>query len=107
MNAITTQLDKARKFLVDSYPNGYTADRIKDQLNLTISVSTLAPKLRMYSRKGWLRREYFVGGNNRKQVLFSCGWEYYQQSKDQAEVDRHAANIDRMCDEARDAGVFK
>jgi len=70
-----SQLYKAKMFLVSHYPTAYTPEEIKSGARLSISISTLAPKLRQYSRQNALRRDYFMGKNNRSIVVFYASEE--------------------------------
>ena len=99
MSNMDAQLKTAREYLAGVYPKGLTADAVHDYLetiyNPPISVSTIGPKLRMYSRRGELSRDYFVGDNNRRQVRFIYNPEYHQ-------VEKQAEQADFLCDQKRD-----
>ena len=99
MSSLDAQLKTARTHLAEIYPEGLTADAVHDYLetiyNPPISVSTIGPKLRLYSRRGELSREYFIGDNNRRQVRFSYNPEYHQ-------IEKQAAHADFLCAQAKD-----
>lgn len=98
------QLRTAREHLAEVYPEGLTADAVHDYLetiyNPPISVSTIGPKLRLYSRRGELTRDYFIGDNNRRQVRFIYNPEYHQ-------VEKQIAHADFLCDQAKDEALLE
>lgn len=102
MSSIDAQLKTARTHLAEIYPEGLTADGVHDMLATIypkpISVSTIGPKLRLYSRRGELSREYFIGDNNRRQVRFVYNPENHR-------VEKQIALADFLCDQAKEEAL--
>lgn len=103
MSNMDAQLKTAREHLAEVSPEGLTADGVHDMLatiyTKPISVSTIGPKLRLYSRRRELNREYFIGDNNRRQVRFAYNPEYHQTEK-------QIAHADFLCDQAKDEALL-
>lgn len=106
MADIHYQLAAARTHLADIFPEGLTADGVRDALEpvfgqgKTISVATIGPKLRLYERQGQLTKAYFIGKNGRKQVKFFYNPKYHQTRGGSM------AHADFLRDQKRDEEMF-
>src|SRR3989339_148057 len=89
------QLAIARGFLAEHHDGYYTPDKVKDLCGLTMSISTLAPKMRLWARNGRLDRAYMMNESGQRLAYYCWNHAYDNPVNNAEEVVNHNPEQDK------------